>query len=234
MTLNAAKFFIHFGRIKRHPKDWWSAEVDEAVSEKRKAFAASYRSDEDRQAYISVSRHASSVIAKAKAEAWQTTCSYRLQSRRSNDYTIALERLYLAASRAISGCLLSFSIRLLLSEVSLPPLRITLTHFVLSSYEWALRLPTSFLVLDFVKLGVKSRLCRSSWRDFVSTHFLMLPSIHLKEALLSCLSLPSWNLPSFIVESILSFPCSRFDRALSRQSATLAYLHSPSPYDLVL
>ena len=28
--------------------------------------------DEDRQAYISVSRRASSVIAKAKAEAWQT------------------------------------------------------------------------------------------------------------------------------------------------------------------
>ena len=40
-----------------------------------KAFAAAHRSDEDRQAYISASRRASSVIAKAKAEAWQTTCS---------------------------------------------------------------------------------------------------------------------------------------------------------------
>ena len=60
---------------KDHPKAWWSAEVEEAVSEKRKAFAAAHRSDEDRQAYISASRHASSVIAKAKAEAWQTTCS---------------------------------------------------------------------------------------------------------------------------------------------------------------
>ena len=29
----------------------------------------------DRQAYISASRRASSVIAKAKTEAWQTTCS---------------------------------------------------------------------------------------------------------------------------------------------------------------
>ena len=46
-----------------------------AVSERRKAFAAAHRSDEDRQAYISASRSASSVIAKAKAEAWQTTCS---------------------------------------------------------------------------------------------------------------------------------------------------------------
>ena len=42
---------------------------------KRKAIAAARRSDEDRQAYISTSRRALSVIAKAKAEAWQTTCS---------------------------------------------------------------------------------------------------------------------------------------------------------------
>ena len=74
-TLNAAKFFIPFGRIKRHPKAWWSAEVEGAVSERRKAFAAAHRSDEDQQAYISASRRASSVIAKAKTEAWQTTCS---------------------------------------------------------------------------------------------------------------------------------------------------------------
>ena len=73
--MNAAKSSIPFNRIKRPPKAWWSAEVEEAVSERRKAFAAAHRSDEDHQAYISASRHASSVIAKAKAEAWQTTCS---------------------------------------------------------------------------------------------------------------------------------------------------------------
>ena len=49
--------------------------MEEAISERRKAFAATHRSDEDRQAYISASRHASSVITKTKAEAWQTTCS---------------------------------------------------------------------------------------------------------------------------------------------------------------
>ena len=76
LALNAAKFSIPFGRIKRHPKAWWSAEVEGAVSQRRKAFAAAHRSDEDRQAYISASRRASSVIAKAKAEAWQTTCSF--------------------------------------------------------------------------------------------------------------------------------------------------------------
>ena len=75
LTLNAAKSSIPFGRIKDPPKAWWSAEVEEAVSERRRAFAAAHRSDEDRQAYISASRRASSVIAKVKAEAWQTTCS---------------------------------------------------------------------------------------------------------------------------------------------------------------
>ena len=74
-ALNAAKSSIPFGRIKRHPKAWYSAEVESAVSKRRKAFAAAHRSDEDRQAYISASRCASSVIAKAKAEAWQTTFS---------------------------------------------------------------------------------------------------------------------------------------------------------------
>ena len=75
LALNAAKFSILFGRIKRPPKAWWSAEVEEAISETRKAFAAAHRSDEDRQAYISASLRASSVIMKAKTEAWQMTCS---------------------------------------------------------------------------------------------------------------------------------------------------------------
>ena len=75
LTLNAAKSSIPFGRIKRHPKAWWSAEVEKAVGERRKAFAAAHRSDEYRQAYISASRRALFVIAKAKAEAWQATCS---------------------------------------------------------------------------------------------------------------------------------------------------------------
>ena len=67
LTLNAAKSSIPFGCIKRHCKPWWSVKVNEAVNRKRKAFAAAHRSDEDRQAYISASRHASSVIAKAEA-----------------------------------------------------------------------------------------------------------------------------------------------------------------------
>ena len=60
--------------------------MESAVSERCKAFAAAHRSDEDRQAYISASRRASSVIAKAKAEAWQTTCSSL--SPRSNSKSV--------------------------------------------------------------------------------------------------------------------------------------------------
>ena len=47
LILNAAKSSIPFCRIKRPPKAWWSSEMDSAVSERRKAFAAAHRSDED-------------------------------------------------------------------------------------------------------------------------------------------------------------------------------------------
>ena len=86
-----------------------------------------------------------------------------------------LERLHRAASRAITGCLPSSPIPLLLSEASLLPLRVTLTHFTLSSYKRALCLPTSFPIPNLARLGMKPRLCRSSWRAFASTHPLMLP-----------------------------------------------------------
>ena len=43
VALNAAKSSIPFGRIKCPPKAWWSAEVEQAVSERRKAFAAAHR-----------------------------------------------------------------------------------------------------------------------------------------------------------------------------------------------
>ena len=73
-----------------------------------------------------------------------------------------LKRLHQAANRAITGFLSSFPIALLLSEASFPSLRVTLTHFTLSSYEQALRLPTSFPISGLARLGVKPRLCRSS------------------------------------------------------------------------
>ena len=109
-----------------------------------------------------------------------------------------------------------------LSEASLPPLLVTLTHFTLLSYERALRLPTSFPISGLARLGVKPRLCRSSWRAFASIHPLMLPSTS-RDALLAC---PPWNLPSFTVESTLSTPCSCSDPPLTRQGVALAHLDS--------
>ena len=97
-----------------------------------------------------------------------------------------LERLHRAASSAITDCLSSSPIPLLLSEASLPPLRVTPTNFTLFSYERALRLSTSFSISGLVRLGVKPRLCRSSWRAFASTHSLLLSSTSPKEALLAC------------------------------------------------
>ena len=118
-----------------------------------------------------------------------------------------LERLHRAASRAISCCLSSSLIPLFLSEASLPLLRVTLTDFTLSSYERALCLPTSFPISGLARLGVKPRLCGSSWRAFASTYPLMLPSTFPRKALFACTSSPPWNLLSFAVQSTLSSPC---------------------------
>ena len=145
-----------------------------------------------------------------------------------------LERLHRAASRVITGCLSSSPIPLLLSEASLPPLRVTLTHFTLLSYERALRLPTSFPISGLARLGVKPRLCRSSWIAFASTHPLMIPSTCSREALLGCPPCPPRNLPSFTVESTLSYRCSSSDPPLSRQGAALDHLDSLPRHDLVL
>ena len=60
--------------------------MEVAVSERRKTFAAAHRSDEDRQTYISSFRRALTVIAKAKAQVWQATCSSL--SPKSNPKTV--------------------------------------------------------------------------------------------------------------------------------------------------
>ena len=52
----------------------------------------------------------------------------------------------------------------------------------------------------------------------------MLRSTCSRYALLACPPFPPWNLPSFTVESTLSFLCSRSDPPLSRQGAALAHL----------
>ena len=115
-----------------------------------------------------------------------------------------LERLHRAANRAISGCLSSSPISLLISEASLPPPQVSLTHFARSSYERALCIFTSFPISGLARLGVQSRLCRSCWKALASTHPLMLPSSSSREALFASPSSFPWNQRSFTVECTLS------------------------------
>ena len=145
-----------------------------------------------------------------------------------------MERLHRAVSRAITGCLSFFPIPLLPSEASRPSLRVTLTHSTLSSYERALRMSTSLPISGLARLGVKPRLCRSSWRAFASTYRLMLPSTFLREALLVCRLSHPWNLLSFTVEPTLSSPCFRSNPPISRQGAALAHLDSFPQHNLLL
>ena len=61
-----------------------------------------------------------------------------------NTVTNHLEVLHNDASRVITGCLSSTPSSLLLLEAQLPPLKLTLEHQALSSFERALRLPPDF------------------------------------------------------------------------------------------
>ena len=136
---------------------------------------------------------------------------------------IKLERLHRAAIRAITGCLSSFPIPLLLIKASLPHLRVTLTHFTSPSYKRALRFPTSFSILGLARLGVKPRLCTSSWRAFSTTNPLMLPSTSPREALLVYLPL--------LLETCFSslWSPSFFPHAISLISLSVAKCGSRSP-----
>ena len=80
--------------------------MEEVVRERRKAFTAAHRSDEDRQAYISTSRRASSVIGKAKAEAWQATCSSLLP--KSNPKSVCFLLRSIAGSSSSSSSSFNF------------------------------------------------------------------------------------------------------------------------------
>ena len=116
---------------------------------------------------------------------------------------IKLERLHRAASRTITSCLSSSPIPLLLSKASLPPLRVTLTHFTLSSYERALRLPISFPISGLVRLGVNQD-SEDCFRELL--HPLTRScsrSTSPREALLAFPHFPPWNPLCFTVKSTL-------------------------------
>ena len=70
--------------------------------------------------------------------------------------------------------------------------------------------------------------------SFCVHSLLMLPSTSHREALLACPPFAAWNLPSFTMESTISFLCSRSDLLFSCQGAALAHLNFLSRHDLVL
>ena len=107
-------------------------------------------------------------------------------------YFTKLERLHRAASRAITGCLSCSPIPLLLSEASLPPLRVNLTHFTLSSYKRALCLPTSFSISGLARPGVKLRL--QILLESFCVHSPAHASTSLREALLPSACCPPFPL----------------------------------------
>ena len=104
-----------------------------------------------------------------------------------NTATNHLVVLHRAACRVIIGCLSSTPSSLLLLEAQLPPLKLTLEHQPLSSFERALRLPPDFSSL-YALATIRNAPCRlqkkPSWRSFCSSVTQPFPSP--REILVMC------------------------------------------------
>ena len=116
-----------------------------------------------------------------------------------NTATNHLEVLHRAACRVITGCLSSTPSSLLLLEAQLPPLKLTLEHQTLYSFERALRLPPDFSSL--YALAIKNVPCRlkkkPSWRSSCSS--ATLPLLFPRESLITCPPFPPWSTTHFTV-----------------------------------
>ena len=92
---------------------------------------------------------------------------------------------------------------LLLLEAQLPPLKLTLEHQTLYSFERALRLPSDFSSL--YALAIKNVPCRlkkkPSWRSFCSSATQPLPSP--RESLITCPPFPPWSTTHFTVSPFI-------------------------------
>ena len=131
-----------------------------------------------------------------------------------NTATNHLEVLHRAACRVITGCLSSTPSSLLLLEAKLPPLKLTLEHQTLYSFECAVRLPPDFSRL--YALAIKNVPCRlkkkPSWRSPCSSATPPLPS-----------PLPSDHLPPFSTMVHNPLHCFPLHSRLHRQQ------YSPTP-----
>ena len=101
------------------------------------------------------------------------------------------------------GCLPSTPSSLLLLEAQLPPLKLTLEHQALSSFERALGLPPDFS--SFNALATRNVPCRlkkkPSWRSFCSSATQSLPS--QRETLITCPPFSPWSTTHFTVSPFI-------------------------------
>ena len=120
-----------------------------------------------------------------------------------NTATNHLEVLHIAACRVITGCLFSTPFSRLLLEAQLPPLKLTLEHQTLYSFERALRLPPDFSSL--YALAIRNVPCRlkkkPSWRSLCSSATQPLPSP--RESLITCPPFPPWSTTHFSVSPFI-------------------------------
>ena len=120
-----------------------------------------------------------------------------------NTATNHLKVLHRAACRVITGCLFSTPSSLLLLEAQLPPLKLTLEHQTLYSFERALRLPPDFSSL--YALAIRNVPCRlkkkPSWRSFCSSATQSLPSP--RETLITCPPFSPWSTTHFTVSPFI-------------------------------
>ena len=145
-----------------------------------------------------------------------------------------LEALHHSACRAMTGCLSTSPVPLLLLEAGLPPLSVILTSQTLSFFERALRLPSSFPLSSLAKLPVRKRVRSSSWRFFSLSHPLTPDLDCPRESFFLCPPFPPWDPPSFSVSLSLSIPCSRFDPPLIRSGLARSFVSSLPPSDLTI
>ena len=100
-----------------------------------------------------------------------------------------LENLHRAASRSITSFLSPSPITFLLTEVSLPPLRVNLTHFALSSHERTLCLPICFPFQVWPDLGETYTL-QALGKFLLPLTFSLSWS---REGLSACFTSPPWS-----------------------------------------
>ena len=141
-----------------------------------------------------------------------------------NTATNHLEVLHRAACRVITGCLSSTPSSLLLLEAQLPPLKLTLEHQTLYSFERGLRLPPDFSSL--YALATRNVPCRlkkkPSWRSFYYSATQPLP--FPREILIMCPPFLPWTTTHFIVSPFITYCTDNSTARLQAASSRLSSL----------